>query len=311
MGKLELQLTLAKRDHESSTQALSTLQKQYDHLASQQTHWDSLHHAAQQIDNISSMLSHADDEQMRELKRIRDRNHILEGEHTALQKRFRDQESKIANTERALVTARQSLATANQRSAEWERRAKESEGKYELVQTQLDQLEQTHNQLEADHSLVKLQLEEKEAEERLSKVTQSIFGILARPVTLLFRTRRADCESKFLRSKVASYVYKPKSSVCVSGKRRALHRHTTRPQPTACHHNHILAPPIEVLRKRQGQVAPGAIPHRLTAGCGTRCTLPDLRYPNIRCLDPFRPSQGTPLRLGIAHLIHPVPPSVS
>ena len=139
-------------------------------MASQQGHWDDLHSASQQIETIAKLLNHADDEEMKELKRIRDRSHILEGEHKALQKRLKDQESKISNSERALLTARQSLATANQRSSEWERRAKEFEGKYELTQTQLDQLEQTHSQLEADHSFANLQLEEKGSEERLMKV---------------------------------------------------------------------------------------------------------------------------------------------
>jgi chromosome segregation ATPase len=165
-----LQLTFAARDQESSTQALATLQKQYDRLASQQSHWDDLRQASQQIETIASLLGHADNEETKELKRIRDRSQVLEGEHTALQKRFKDQESKISNSERALLTVRQSLATANQRSSEWERRAKESEGKFELTHTQLDQLEQTHSQLQADHSEARMQLEEKEAEERLSKV---------------------------------------------------------------------------------------------------------------------------------------------
>jgi len=61
------------------------------------------------------------------------------------------------------------LASAQQRSSEWERRAKEYEGKLEIVQTQFDQSEQIQTQLDADYSLAKLQLEEKEADERLSK----------------------------------------------------------------------------------------------------------------------------------------------
>jgi chromosome segregation ATPase len=176
--KINLQLTFAKRDQESSTQALTVLQKQYDHLASQQGHWDELRHTAEHIETITSMLSHADDEQVKELRRVRDRNQVLELEHIALQKRLKDHESKITNSERALLTARQSLATANQRCSDWERRAKESEGKFELMQTQLDQLEQTHSQLETDHALAKMQLEETEAEERSVKVGPSCQYVL-------------------------------------------------------------------------------------------------------------------------------------
>jgi DNA repair exonuclease SbcCD ATPase subunit len=165
-----MQLTFANRDHESMTQAFSTLQRQHDTLVSQQDHWDELHRATQQMETLSSRLNHADNEEMKELRRIRDRHQLLETEYTALQRKAREQDTKIVNNERALLTARQSLTAANQRSAEWERRAKESEGKYDMTQTQLDQLEQTHAQLEADHTLAGLQLEEKEAEERLLKV---------------------------------------------------------------------------------------------------------------------------------------------
>jgi hypothetical protein len=128
-------LTFANRDHESMTQAFSTLQRQHDTLVSQQDHWDELHRATQQMETLSSRLNHADNEEMKELRRIRDRHQLLETEYTALQRKAREQDTKIVNNERALLTARQSLTAANQRSAEWERRAKESEGKYDMTQT--------------------------------------------------------------------------------------------------------------------------------------------------------------------------------
>lgn len=146
------------------------LQKQHDHVTSQQTHWDDLHRAAEQIENLTALIGQADNEEVRELKRIRDRSNKLESEHAALQKRFKEQESKVANSERAAVTARQSLAQAQQRASEWEKRAKEHEGELELTRTKLDQADQTHAQLDADYSLVKLQLEEQEADHRLAKV---------------------------------------------------------------------------------------------------------------------------------------------
>ncbi|KAJ7294054.1 hypothetical protein C8J57DRAFT_1445011 [Mycena rebaudengoi] len=166
---LELQSTFATRDKESALQALAALQKQHDHLTSQQSHWDDLRHASGQIEMLTSLIGQADNEELKELRHARDRSKFLEGEHAALLKRFKDQESKVTNSEKAALTARNSLTQAQQRASEWEKRAKEYEGQLEMTQTKLDQAEQTLSQLDADYSLVKLQLEEREADERLAK----------------------------------------------------------------------------------------------------------------------------------------------
>lgn len=95
---------------------------------------------------------------------------MLEGEHIALQKRFKEQEAKLVNNDKAVTAARQSLTQAQNRSSEWEIRAKEYEGQLELTKTKLEHAEQTQSQINADYSLVKMQLEEREADERLAKV---------------------------------------------------------------------------------------------------------------------------------------------
>ncbi|KAF7340186.1 hypothetical protein MVEN_01937200 [Mycena venus] len=169
VDSLDLQATFATRDKDSAVQALSALQKQYDHLTSQQSHWDDLRHASAQIEMLTNLIGQADNEELKELRHVRDRSKVLEGEHAALIKRFKDQEAKVANSEKAAMAARQSLSQAQQRSAEWEKRAKEYEAQLEMTQTKLDQAEQTQSQLDADYSLVKLQLEEREADERLAK----------------------------------------------------------------------------------------------------------------------------------------------
>ncbi|KAJ7356656.1 hypothetical protein DFH08DRAFT_735599 [Mycena albidolilacea] len=166
---LDLQATFATRDKESALQALNALQKQHDHLTSQQSHWDDLRHASAQIEMLTNLIGQADNEELKELRHVRDRSKVLEGEHAALLKRFKDQEGKVANSEKAAMAARQSLSQAQQRSSEWEKRAKEYEAQLEMTQTKLDQAEQTQSQLDADYSLVKLQLEEREADERLAK----------------------------------------------------------------------------------------------------------------------------------------------
>lgn len=163
-------MTFTTRDKDTAVQALVALQKQHDHLSSQQSHWDELHHASEQIEMLTRLIGQADNEELKELRQSRDRSKVLEGEHAALQKRFKEMETRAGTNEKAAATARQTLSQAQQRSSEWERRCKELEGQLEMTQTKLDQEEQTHAQLDADYSLVKLQLEEQEANDRLAKV---------------------------------------------------------------------------------------------------------------------------------------------
>jgi len=86
-----------------------------------------------------------------------------------VQKRFKELENRCAGSDKAATTLRQTLAQAQQRSVEWEQRTKEVEGRLEYTRTMLEQAEQTQTQLEADLSLAKLQLDEREAEDRLVK----------------------------------------------------------------------------------------------------------------------------------------------
>ncbi|KAI0770961.1 hypothetical protein BD413DRAFT_554018 [Trametes elegans] len=170
---LELKVSFVTREKDSLTEELSIQRRQNEELLSQQSNWDELRHATEQIQTLASMVNQADQEELKELRRVRDRSRALESEHTALQRRVKEYETKTANHEKLAQTSRQSLVQSRQRAEEWERRAKEAEGQLELTQTKLDQIEQSHSQLDADYSLVKLQLEERDAEERLDKDRQN------------------------------------------------------------------------------------------------------------------------------------------
>lgn len=166
---LRLQLKLAAHEKELTAQSLKLLQQEHEQLLAQQNHWEDLRRSVEQIEALANVMRQADNEELKDLRSIRDRNRQLESEHAALQKRLREQEQKATNNERVANAAKQSLVQAQQRAVEWERRAKEYEGDLELTQNRLDQAEQTKDQLDADYSLAKLQLEEKEAEDRLVK----------------------------------------------------------------------------------------------------------------------------------------------
>ncbi|KAG2069850.1 hypothetical protein BDR04DRAFT_1231999 [Suillus decipiens] len=166
VGELDASVKLVTHEKVLAVHTLQLLQKEHEHLLSQQSHWDDLHRAAEQIDMLTTLMNQAGNE---ELKELRQTSRILESEHAALQKRFREQEHKISNAERTATAARQNLTQAQQRSSEWENRAKEYQGDLEMTRAKLDELEQAHAQLDADYSFAKLQLEEKEAEDRLIK----------------------------------------------------------------------------------------------------------------------------------------------
>ncbi|KAF5382263.1 hypothetical protein D9757_008934 [Collybiopsis confluens] len=166
---LELKVTLADGEKENAQQVYSLLQKQFDQLSSQQSHWDDLRRTAEQVEQLTNLIGQADTVELNELRGIREYNRVLEGEHAALQKRFKEQENRAAANEKANAPLKQSLANATARASEWERRAKESEAKLERTTTQLEQAEQTHSQLDADYLVVKMQLEDREASDRLAQ----------------------------------------------------------------------------------------------------------------------------------------------
>jgi chromosome segregation ATPase len=135
-----------------------------------------MHRAAEQIGLLTSLVEQADNEELRELRRNRDRAKILEGEFAALQRRFKDQENKIASHDRAMGGVRQNLAQVQQRAVEWEKRAKEQEAEIETTRSRLDEADQAQTQLDAEISLMKLQLKEKEDDERKAKVSVSKYN---------------------------------------------------------------------------------------------------------------------------------------
>lgn len=122
---------------------------------------------------LTNLIGQADNEEMRELRRIRDHSHALEAEHAALQKRFKDQETKIINSERISFTARQSLAQAQQRASDWEKRAKDHESTSESLHAKWQQQEDLLTQIDAEHASMKLRLEQKDTEERIAQVSCS------------------------------------------------------------------------------------------------------------------------------------------
>jgi predicted RNase H-like nuclease (RuvC/YqgF family) len=135
-----------------------------------------MHRATGQISFPTGQVNKADDEELRQLRDYHDRTRLLEGEHRDLQHRFNDQGAKLAKLGRTVATVRQTLAQAHQRAVEWEKRAKETVTGISSIRNQLEEASHAETQLDSEFSLLKLQLREMEADERLTRVSRILRG---------------------------------------------------------------------------------------------------------------------------------------
>jgi hypothetical protein len=160
-------------DKEAAVEALTALKRDHDALLAQQTHWEELRHTTEQVGQLATLLKQAqtNELELNELRSSRDRTKALEGENVTLLRRFKEQEVRIASSERAVNAARISLAQAQQRETEWEQRANEHAAALAEVQAALEKTDDRAVQFEAEYSLVQMQLQDKDAEERLANVT--------------------------------------------------------------------------------------------------------------------------------------------
>ena len=118
IDSLEMKHSIAVRDKDSAAASAKALQKRLDEVQSHDEQWDTLRRACAQMTELSSMMGQTDTRELQELREVRDRAKVLEGEHAALKRRFKEQDGKMANAEKIAFTARQSLTQAQQRASE-------------------------------------------------------------------------------------------------------------------------------------------------------------------------------------------------
>ena len=125
---------------------------------------------SEQVQALVALMQNQNTDEMKELRRAREKLSAVEAEHAGMQRRLKDQEAKASSADRTAQTVRQSLIQAQQRAAEWEKRANEYESELKLAHETLGKSDDTQRQLEEEHAVTKMQLEERDAEERLAKV---------------------------------------------------------------------------------------------------------------------------------------------
>ena len=130
------------------------------------SHWEEMHRAAKQKQHLTSQV----EEELRQLRDYHDRTRPLEGEYGVLRRRFEDQETKLADLDRTMATI---LQTVSRAAAEWEKRAKETDAKINNMRSQLEEASSAKAQLDFEVSLLKVHLQKKEADERLTRVSES------------------------------------------------------------------------------------------------------------------------------------------
>jgi hypothetical protein len=114
------------RDREAAVEALAALQTEHDALLEQKTHWEDLRRATENLDLLSALIRRfqANEPELKELRHVRNRSKLLEAEHTALQRRCKEQET---------------------RPTEWEQRADEHKATLAEAQVALENAEEEHH----------------------------------------------------------------------------------------------------------------------------------------------------------------------
>lgn len=168
---MELRIAVSIRDKAAVEQTAAAVREERDRLLSQQDHWEEMHRAAEQIQLLTSQVNEADNEELRDLRVYHDRTRPLEGEYNNLQRRFKDQENKLANLDRTMAAVRQTLAQAQQRAVEWEKRVKDTDLEIDSIRSQLEETSDVKTQLDSEVLLLKGQLQEKEGDERVAQVS--------------------------------------------------------------------------------------------------------------------------------------------
>ncbi|KZT61864.1 hypothetical protein CALCODRAFT_490782 [Calocera cornea HHB12733] len=160
VSKLEREAWNATRDAEILREKLSNLEKSREEANSHQTHWDDIRRTAQQVETLTKLISSADDDELQELRKQRDRAKVMEGEFAAMKKRFDEQETKLANLQRNAIASKNSIAQVQQRSTEWEKKCRQAETELAGLKSERETSESLRRQLESDMQMMQHRLED-------------------------------------------------------------------------------------------------------------------------------------------------------
>jgi len=174
--ELELHVAVATRDKAAAEQTTAAIREERDRILSQQDRWEEMHRAAEQIQSLTNQVNEADAEELRQRRDHHGytRPILIEGEYNNFQHRLKDQEAELVGVDRTMVTVQQTLTQAQQRAVEWEKRAKGADAEISTIRSRLEEERVAKGQLDSEVSLLRVQLQEKEVDERLTLVSRTL-----------------------------------------------------------------------------------------------------------------------------------------
>ncbi|KAG8930496.1 hypothetical protein FRC02_004111 [Tulasnella sp. 418] len=204
---LETQVAISARDIEFGSEMRKRLEDEIQSLRAEQQRWDELRHTREQVDRIASLMNEAENEELGELRAIRDQYQELQNEYAALQKIFEEQDAEIVSLQKS---AKQTGAESKQKLSQWERRAAELEAELEQMHTQLEQMTDSHRQLGVDVENIQAELDIKisevaQVEEREQALRNQVASLESQ-----LSTKKSELEAANAKLEKQKVIYAPR-----------------------------------------------------------------------------------------------------
>ena len=162
VDSLELQLKFATQDKESAQESLRRVEQERDTAVEQQQEsWRESKINSQKIDSLLQLLTTKESEELRELRRHKDRSRGIEAELTSSKKRVADLESRMEGLIRSEAKSTQALEDSRRQVEQVETKLDQLQREIEPLR-RLDEAQKTRDQ---DFEEIRAQLETQEKQE--------------------------------------------------------------------------------------------------------------------------------------------------
>jgi len=165
---LELQLKFATHDRDSAQESLRRVEQERDSAVEQQQEsWRETKLNSQKIDSLLQLLTTKESDELRELRRQRDRSRTTEAELSSAQKRVAELESRMEGLIRSEAKSAQALDESQHQMDEVEAKLEKLQREIEPLR-RLDEAQKTRDQ---DFEQIRSQLQMQEKQEVCSVST--------------------------------------------------------------------------------------------------------------------------------------------
>lgn len=124
-----------------------------------------------QVKALSKLFADKTQQESEDLKKFRDRAHLLEGELSAVQKVSVEQDKKIGVLQKAAVTSKSTILNAQQRASEWEKKANERQQELDEQRKQIKETVEVRDLSVKEVELLQARIAQMEESERATSVS--------------------------------------------------------------------------------------------------------------------------------------------